>query len=152
MQGVAYLNAPGEGEATCAALCASGVADMVWTNDVIDTLLFGATAVCTYKQVQMSRAMLNYQKPHESRLRIFRLERVRTQLFDMHVRSSLTWLTLHSYLVSMSRICRVLQHVQLLARRCAQCSGRQIGWRSGAAELVRHVTLFVPVMMHLHEV
>ena len=80
LQGIAYLQAPGEGEATCAALCTSGVADMVFTNDIIDTLLFGATAVCTFIQVDNSRAMLNYSKPHESRLRIIRGEHVRRAL------------------------------------------------------------------------
>lgn len=50
-QGLGTLQAPGEGEATCAALNASDLVDACITNDV-DALLFGAKKV--YKSFNLS--------------------------------------------------------------------------------------------------
>lgn len=45
LMGVKHVRAPGEGEALCAILTACGLADVAWTADVGDCMLFGATTV-----------------------------------------------------------------------------------------------------------
>lgn len=62
----------------CAALTTAGTADLVWTVDVVDTLLFGATAVLTHaNNMDQGRAvMLSYKAPHRSCLHVIRREGV----------------------------------------------------------------------------
>jgi 5'-3' exonuclease len=84
LQGIRCVEAPGEAEAMCAALTIAGTADLVWTADVVDTLLFGATAVVTHtKNQDKSRAaMLSYKTPHTSNLHVIRREGVPKYLQD----------------------------------------------------------------------
>ena len=49
--GITCVHAPSDGEAMCAHLTAAGVCDVVWTEDVNDALLFGATAVVSCGRV-----------------------------------------------------------------------------------------------------
>jgi hypothetical protein len=77
--------APGEGEAMCAALTCAGVADMVWTHDVVDALLFGATAVVRgIENGQNTFALLNFAKPSESKFYHLTRENVK-KMFDLEV-------------------------------------------------------------------
>ena len=94
MQGVLFMEAPGEGEAMCAALTAAGVADLVWTNDIIDTLVHGATGVLTFTAQSYARQqMLDYKFPHKSTFKVVTTSAVRDR-FELAVRLDAPYLCL----------------------------------------------------------
>jgi len=70
VQGVPCVQAPGEGEAMCAALNAAGRADAVASTDVCDCFIFGATTV-------LRDLHLDFRKPDSSCLSYVRLEDIR---------------------------------------------------------------------------
>ena len=85
LQGITCINAPGEGEATCAALVEADLADAVLSSDVVDSLLFGADKVVHAKNAAHVRCQIvAYQKPNESQFYMTSLASVRAR-FSLQV-------------------------------------------------------------------
>lgn len=100
------MQAPGEGEAMCAALSSTGTADLVWSCDVIDSLIFGARTVMTHVRDGLKRSQALCSKdPHKSCFLVVTLEGVQEQ-FSLAVRNPGD--------VASTRCCLVC---------CAQCMG-----------------------------
>ena len=72
----------------CAALVRAGKADLVWTHDVIDALLFGASTV--FKGSKSGREVkkcFDFGTPSESKIELVSMAGVR-QSFGLDVRLS----------------------------------------------------------------
>jgi hypothetical protein len=69
----------------CAALTSAGIADMVWTHDVVDALLFGATDVIRgIENGQNIFALLSFANPSSSKFYHLTRESVK-KMFDLEV-------------------------------------------------------------------
>jgi hypothetical protein len=58
----------------CAALNRAGIVDRVWTTDLVDAFMFGATSVmrAPADSGNGDKSLLNYKQPHKSEMAILK--------------------------------------------------------------------------------